>query len=105
MLLLSKQSLKYAEAVIDIANDKIKVFGRDVDLYFSTSGHYCLDIFPIKFAANKVEEILILENDLTLPEKTSQITQIHKQFKHAKIVNMKKLLKNANLLNNEITKK
>ena len=79
-LLLSKQSLKNAEAVIDIANDKIKAFGRDVDLYFSTGGHYCLDIFPIKFDANKIEEILILENDLSLPEKTSQITKIHKQF-------------------------
>ena len=74
-LLLSKQSLKNAEAVINIANDKIKVFGKDVDLYFSTSGYYCLEIFPIKFAANKIKEILIVENDLTLPEKTSQITK------------------------------
>ena len=51
--------LKNAEAVIDTANDKIRVFGRDVDLYFSTSGHYCLDIVPVKFAANKIEEVQI----------------------------------------------
>ena len=45
-----------------------------------------------------------MENYLTLPEKISQITKIHKYFRHATIVNMKKLLKNANLVNNEINK-
>ena len=59
---------------------------------------------PASIGANKIEEILILENDSTLPEKTSQITKIHKQFRHATIANMKKLLKNANSLNNEINK-
>ena len=45
-LLLSKHSLKNAQAVIDIANDKVSVFDKNVDLYFSTSGHYCLNISP-----------------------------------------------------------
>ena len=98
-LLLSKHSLKNAQAVIDIANDKVSVFDKNVDLYFSTSGHYCLNISP-KESKNRYEEILVLENDLSAAEKI----KIHKQFGHATITNMKKLLKNANLLSDEICK-
>ena len=38
-LLLSKSSLKKAKAVIDIANDKITIFDKKIDMYFSASGH------------------------------------------------------------------
>ena len=45
-LLLSKSSLKKAKAVIDMANDKITIFDKKMDLYFSNSGDYCIDIYP-----------------------------------------------------------
>ena len=37
-LLLSKQSLKNAQAVIDIANDKVSIFDKNVDLIFLLVG-------------------------------------------------------------------
>ena len=36
-VLLSKQLLTNAKALIDIANDKMNVFDKNVDFYFSTS--------------------------------------------------------------------
>ena len=95
--------LKNAHAVIDIANDKVSVFDKNVDLYFSTSGYYCLNISPGE-PRNKYEEILVLEKYFSAVEKPSQILKIHQQFWHATIANMKKLLKNANLLSDEICK-
>ena len=64
-LLLSKHSLKNAQAAIDIANDKVSVFDKNVDLFFSTSGHYCLNIFPResrnmkKFYFSKMTQVLL----------------------------------------------
>ena len=87
-LQLSKQSLKNAQAVIKL------MFLIKMLTYFSTTEHYCLNISP-KESQNRYEEILALKNDLSAVEKHSQILKIHKQFGHATITNMKKLLKNA----------
>ena len=65
-LLLSKSSLKKAKAAIDMAYDKITIFGKKIDLYFSTSGHYCVDIYPRNEETNNYEEVMILERDQTM---------------------------------------
>ena len=72
LLLNQEESLKNAKAVIDIANDKVSIFDKNVDLYFSTSEHYYLNIFP-RESRNKYKEILVPENDLSTAEKHSQI--------------------------------
>ena len=64
-LLLSKSSLKKAKAVIDMANEKITIFDKKIDLYFSTSGHYCIDIYPRNGEANNCKEVIILEKYLS----------------------------------------
>ena len=97
-LLLSKCSLKKAKAVIDIANDKITIFDKKIDLYFSTSGHYYIDIYPRNGETNNYEEVMILGMDLLDNEKKSQDIKIHKQFGHASTENIKKLVDNAGLL-------
>ena len=43
-------------------------------------------------------EVLILEKDLSDNEKKSQVIRIHKEFGHASIQNIKKLINNAGLL-------
>ena len=43
-LLLSKKAMKYAKVNIDFVGDKIEIFGYDLDIIYSTSGHY-FDIF------------------------------------------------------------
>ena len=41
-LLLSKESLKRADTVLDLKNDTAEMFGKPVK--FTSSGHYCIDI-------------------------------------------------------------
>ena len=47
-LLLSKSSLKKAEAALDMKMDQAVMFRVKVNLYVSASGHYCVDIQPNK---------------------------------------------------------
>ena len=66
-LLLSKSSLKQAETVLDMKMDQAVMFGKEVNLYSSTSGHYCIDIQPNKVSKmdlpveGQSENVLIFE--------------------------------------------
>ena len=65
-LLLGKNSLKKAGTVLDIANDKAKPSDKDFNLYFSTIGHYCIDIFPIESVVDSTKEILFYRKNYKL---------------------------------------
>ena len=43
-LLLSKDSMKKAETRIDFRTDKVNILGRDMDIKFTSSGHYAIPI-------------------------------------------------------------
>ena len=48
-LLLSKASLKKAGACLDLKNDdKAVIFGQEIQLQLTSSGHYCADIRSAK---------------------------------------------------------
>ena len=81
-----------------MTEDKANVFGRDIKLHQSTSGHYCIDILPTFGFDETSEEVLVLETNLPHKEKLKQNKKIHAQFGHASKENMEKLLKNANVL-------
>ena len=102
-LLLSKHSLKKCQAVTDMNTDKAAILGNRIDLHLSTSGHYCLDIIP-NFTSNKPsKEALTLENTRESDAKITKIKKIHRQFGHASIENMQKLIGNAKLLTKDIS--
>ena len=44
-LLLSQSAMKKAGVKIDLENDSATIFGKDVALNFTTSGHYCIPIY------------------------------------------------------------
>ena len=44
-------------------NNKITICDWKIDLHFSTSGHYCIDIYPRNGETNYYEEVMILEKD------------------------------------------
>ena len=77
------------------------MFGKEVNLYFSTSGHYCIDIQPNKVSKmdlpveGQSEHVLIFEGNMNLSDKKKQIQKIHRQFGHASSENIKRLIKNA----------
>ncbi len=43
-LLLSKSSMKRAQTQLYFVNDKAHMFGNEIDLKYTTSGHYCIPI-------------------------------------------------------------
>ena len=100
-LLLSKSSLKKANTVIDLQNDRIKMFDKSIDVKVSSNGHYAIDILQ-KNVLNfhETEQVLVLENYKSKSEKTKALMKINLQFGYASSVSMKGLLKQANLLNN-----
>ena len=102
-LLLSKTSLKKCNTILDMNNDKAMIFGKEVDLHFSTSGHYCINIIPefhVCKPCNKM--ILMLEHNISDKQNFKQITKNHKQFSQTSKENIKKLLTNATLISNDL---
>ena len=79
--------------------DQAVMFGKEVNLYFSTSGHYCIDIQPNKVSKmdlpveGQSENVLIFEENMNFPDKKKQIQKIHRQFGHASSKNIKKINK------------
>ena len=62
LLLLSKTSLKKADTYLNIKDDKIKMFGKDIDICISTNGHYGVNILPEKVCNfDSVDHCLIFE--------------------------------------------
>ena len=102
-LLLSKSSLQKAHTVLDLKNDKVKMFNKNVDFKLSTNGHDAVNILPNNVSNfQETEQILILEKCTYEAKKIKTLTKIHWQFGHASPDNIKRLLKNSNLLDQKI---
>ena len=123
-LLLSKPCLQKADTVLDLKNDKVKMFNKNVDFKLSSNGHYPVNILPNDVSHfHETEQILILEQCTSEAEKikistkihrqfeqyTSQAekikisTKIHRQFGHTFPDNMKPLLTKSKLLHQKIS--
>ncbi|XP_078490921.1 uncharacterized protein LOC144747058 [Ciona intestinalis] len=101
-LLLSKTSLKKAETLIDLKNDKVTMFRNDVNIKNTTSGHYCVSIHPDLPVNN--EEVNLLERNESTGNLNKTLIKLHKQFGHASCENMEKLLKSSGKLTPEMSK-
>ena len=45
-LLLSKGSLKDADAQLDFVNDNINMYDKEINLQHTSDGHYCIPLTP-----------------------------------------------------------
>ena len=61
-LLLSKETMKKANTQIDFKEDKLCIFGKKLDIKFSSSGHYCIDIDKINSSQTDNYNIVLLCN-------------------------------------------
>ena len=89
--MLSTSLLKKATIVFHMAHDKITLFDKEIILYFSSSGHYYIHIYPTKTEKENCEEVLILEKTQQIKKK-SQIIKIHSQYRHTLVDNIKRLI-------------
>ena len=91
-LLASKEAMRKANTKIDFASDKVNVLGRDVQVMFSTSGHYCIPIGRLNSSGMDSSEEVKEEVNLyckelgekTVSQKQKIAEELHRQFSHAK---------------------
>ena len=55
-LLLSKNAMKLAKVKIDFDNDIMNIFGEDIDISFTESGHYFIPISRTNEAISEVDK-------------------------------------------------
>ena len=96
-LLLSKDSLKRAKAVLDMCNNKATMFHQPVELNYTSTGHYCINISGKQETKYNESEILFLEGKVNESENKQTILKLHKQCGHASTANLKKLMQNAGI--------
>ncbi|ESO98891.1 hypothetical protein LOTGIDRAFT_158847 [Lottia gigantea] len=78
-LLLSRSSLKKADASLDLKNDSATMFGHNVRLDFTASGHYCVDLLPC-VNDEQFHDVLFNFDELTTKEKQKTLIKLHRQF-------------------------
>ena len=89
-LLLSLNAMKKAKIKLDLEQDCATIFGKNVILHHTTSGHYCVPL--IKDCIN-VDEVCVVVIT-TAPESTCKKTllKLHRQFAHPPAAKLTKLL-------------
>ena len=97
-LLLSKNSMQKARTKIDFQKNKAIMFEKEIDLRFTTSGHYYI---PLK-SENSNETLLSLSETSDLKYKKKVAYKLHKQFSHPKAHKLQKLLQDAGIFDKEL---
>ena len=88
-LLMSRESLKRAEADIDFRQDIVHLLGQKVHLKISKSGHLLLPLIDTSHC------LLTSPIQPGNPNLEKQITKLHKQFAHPSASRLKQLIKNS----------
>ena len=98
-LLWSLGDMKKAKVKLDLANDVAEVFGRLVNLNYTSSGHYCLPITPTTVPAVDVYAVELSELKPDALHKT--LKHLHRQFAHPPDKKLIGLLGNAGIWKKE----
>ena len=110
-LLLSKNAIKLAKVKIDFDNDIINIFGEDIDISFTASGHYFIPISRTNKAISEIDESnpaeRILLNIANIASKSKEeklkiAKKLHCQFGHASAQKLQKLVKSSSIKDVEL---
>ena len=102
-LLLSKESMKKAQTVIDFNNDNAVMLGQKIKLNFTQSGHYSIPLCNFQEAFVSITENVFLKiEEMDYEKRLKAFKNIHIQFGHAGEVKLHNLLKQANVKDKEI---
>ena len=75
-LLLSKETMKTAKAKINFVEDKIELFGREVPMTCTSSGHYAIPV------TKSSPSSIVMLADQDIKDKKSVAKKLHTQFCH-----------------------
>ena len=99
-LLLSRSAMKTAGVKMDMENETANIFGKDVSLNLTTSGHYCIPIDRMEEIP--VEEVFSVKlEEMDSKNRYKTLVKLHRQFAHPPLKKLKSLLQNAGLWRNE----
>ena len=96
-LLLSKESLKKAQTKIDLANDSISMFGRVVESYQTSNGHYAVPL-SVRIDAQVPNIVLHAVVDMSHASDCDLkkiLRKLHLQFAHASFEKLFQLIKDS----------
>ena len=96
-LLLSKSSMKEAKVKLDLENDCASIFGRQVDLQCTSSGHYCVPLQQSDVVIDESFSVLLCNDSDDSTFKQKQVEKLHKQFAHPTSDRLKALMKDAGI--------
>ena len=110
-LLIGNTTLEKAEVILDLGKKKATILGEQIKLHRADSGHFMVDVkHPIQVSSEKmrvarVNEHLVLlagENKASARLDEKSLRKIHHYLGHAKPEKLKKLIRNAGLLNSTV---
>ena len=100
-LLLSKEAMKKTKTQIDFQEDKINIFGKKVEIYITSTGHYCIKL-KSKFSDEnvfKTNAAFLCSNvqSLSNTEKHKVALKLHRQFSHPHTERLLSLLQDCEM--------
>ena len=112
LLLLSKCSMQKANTKLDFLNNKATMFGRETDLTFTRSGHYCIPLGRLSNAMQSKDDessnlkVVLLNSSkldsLSSVDKKKIAVKLHKQFSHPRSNKLHKLLRDGDIKDREL---
>ena len=105
--------MKNGDVKTDFARDKVSFLNQNADIVFTLSGHYVIPISRTEQLLdhfdknNESEGVLLTINELSSksPEEKNKIAKkLHCQFGHSEAEKLKKLLKSANICDQELNR-
>ena len=104
-LLLSRSSMKIANATLDFQTDSIFIFNETLPLYITESGHYCLSLSrPLDQPHSPLTHKVLFSSPLSKcgndkDECLKIANKLHKQFAHPAPQRLKKLIQDSGVDN------
>lgn len=102
-LLISRVSLKRAQAQIDFKHDKLLVFDEPVDVFISETGHMCVSLVS-REPKQTIKQVMFscpLQADDDQAN-IKKIEKLHKQFAHPRALKLKELIRNSGVIDKNI---
>ena len=106
LLLLSKESTTRAGTKIDFISNKVIIFGKEINLQFTSSGHYPILLndyhkdLKLLIDESKFTEVLLTLDTIekkSTKEKQQIAMKLHKQFGHPKNSRLIDLIKTSGI--------
>ena len=89
--------MKEAKVKLDLENDHASIFGRQVDLQCTSSGHYRVPLQQSNVLINESFSVRLCNDSEDSTFKQKQVEKLCKQFAHPTSDRLKALMKDASI--------